>query len=153
MSEVSVEVLIGNAVLVGEFNENFVVEVVAQEPDTSAYIEPVDFTRQGVLTVQAGVTERPISGGTFTIVSVAARVATAPTGSSVVIDIKKNGASIFGAPGDRPTILAGTKNAVVGSWGNVILLSGDYLTVDIVQVGSTQPGANLVVPLRLCKIA
>jgi hypothetical protein len=36
-----------------------------------------------------------------------ALVATAPTGSGIVVDVLKNGTSVYGTPANRPTIAAG----------------------------------------------
>lgn len=149
-----IEVVLGDAATVGELPGDLVIEVVDSIlPDANAYIETYEFTRQGPLSVAAGVTELPIAGGTFVIDSIAARVSDWSVGSSIILDIKKNGASIFSVTGNRPTISAGSKLAVVGSWNVVSFTTGDYLTIDIVQVGSSTPGSNLVVPIRLCKIS
>lgn len=149
----SIEVVLGDAALVGELPTEMSIEVFPDIPDTNAYIESYEFSKTGVLSVQAGTSELPVAGGTFVVIGLAARISTPPTGSSIILDIKKNGVSIFSVGANRPTILAGTKIAVVGSWSNVTLTDGDYLTVDVVQVGSITPGSNLVVPVRLCKIA
>lgn len=149
----SIEVVLGDAALVGEMPGDLVVEIIEPMPDPDTFVETFEFTNQGPLFVQGGVTELPISGGTFSFASIAARVGTAPTGNAAILDINKNGASVFVGPTDRPTILAGTKLAVVGSWSGVSLQDGDWLTVDIDQIGSVIPGSNLVVTIRLRKIA
>lgn len=153
MSDYIVEVLVDGDIVLGDVVGSATVEVIQPAPDANAYIEGFDFSRSGNLAVQVGQSEKPITGGTFIIASIAARVSTAPVGASIILDIKKNGTSIFTVSGNRPTILAGSKTAVVGSWSSVTLTTGDYISVDIVQVGSTSPGVNLVVPIRLCKIA
>lgn len=145
------EVLVGTIYSESAVSDSVVLEVHALA-DTSTRIESYQFSHGGELGVMVGTSQLPVEGGTFSIVSVAARVGTAPTGSNVVVDIKKNGTSIFVSPADRPTIVAGANAATVGSWGNTTLTSGDYLSVDITQVGSTTPGSNLVVPIRLRKI-
>src|SRR6478609_9161761 len=99
----SIEVVLGDAVLVGEMPGDLTIEIVEPLPDMASYIEPMDFTYQGQLAVVTGVSERPIVGGTFTIASIAGHVAVPPSGASVILDVLKNGVSIFTVPGNRPT--------------------------------------------------
>jgi hypothetical protein len=58
--------------------------------------------------------------------------------------VNKNGSTIFTTQANRPTIVSGALTSVsvpdVTTWAN-----GDYLTVDIDQVGSTTPGTDLQV--------
>jgi len=63
------------------------------------------------------------------------------------VDVNLNGTTIFGTQANRPTIaISGTTNKTTGmsvtSWAD-----GDYLTVDVDQVGSTAAGANLTVQI------
>lgn len=79
------------------------------------------------------------------IESIRASVGTAPTGAAVIVDVNKNGTTIFTTQGNRPTIAVGT-NTVVSAAPNVTLwANGDYLTVDTDQIGSTVAGADLIV--------
>lgn len=86
--------------------------------------------------------------GAFTIQSVRASVSTAPTGSSLIVDVNLNGTTIFTGGTGRPTIAAGD-NTATGTPAVTAVASGDYLTVDIDQIGSTVPGSNLVVQVEL----
>jgi hypothetical protein len=73
----------------------------------------------------------------------------APQGSDIVIDIKKNGTTIFTNPSNRPKILAGqTVGATVVPDVTAIAV-GDVLTVDIVSVGSTTPGSYLTLTIEV----
>ena len=61
------------------------------------------------------------------------------------VDVNKNGTTIFTTQSNRPTISDGnntgyTTNIDIASWAD-----GDYLTMDVDQVGSTEPGRNLTV--------
>jgi hypothetical protein len=77
-----------------------------------------------------------------------------PVGSSLIIDIKlsTNGGSTFTSlwattPANRPTIADG---AVVGSAGTpdtTAYVNGNLVRVDVLQVGSTTPGRNVIVSL------
>src|SRR5258705_8480437 len=76
-----------------------------------------------------------------TLEGVSAAVDTAPTGANIILDVNKNGVSIFPIS-TKPTITAttfdtGGSEDVPDTTG---ILSGDYLQVDIDQVGSTIPG-------------
>jgi hypothetical protein len=69
----------------------------------------------------------------------------APTGNSIIVDIHKNGTTIFTDQSHRPVISAGnnygnTQIIDVSSW-NI----NDYLTAHIDQVGSSETGEYVVV--------
>jgi hypothetical protein len=83
-----------------------------------------------------------------TLLGVSASIGTAPTGASVIADVNKNGTTIFSTQGNRPTIAAGTNAASETTPNTTSLSAGDYLTIDIDQVGSTVPGSDLVVVVR-----
>jgi hypothetical protein len=86
------------------------------------------------------------TGGQLTIRSVRASVGTAPVGASIICDVLKNGASVFTVTGNRPAIAAGANTSgKVTAIGTTTLNDGDYLTVDVAQIGSSTPGADLVV--------
>jgi len=106
-----------------------------------------DWSFSGTLTTTTGLLRVPIHA-TGTIVSVRAMVTTAPTGSGVIIDLNKNGTTMYTTQANRPTIAA-SANSVNATLPDVTSLSaGDYLTVDIDSIGSTIAGANLVVSVR-----
>lgn len=82
-----------------------------------------------------------------TIEGVSAAVNTAPTGADIILDVNKNGASIFIFT--PPTIPAGTFDSGVELVpDDTGILEGDYLQIDIDQVGSTVPGSDLTVFIR-----
>lgn len=104
-------------------------------------------TRLGLLDVETGRARIRLPFAA-TIVSVAASIDTAPTGSAVIVDVNKNGTTIFTTQANRPQVAAGA-NASADAVPDVTALAvGDYLTVDIDQVGSTTPGANLTVVVQ-----
>lgn len=78
---------------------------------------------------------------------VRAAVGTAPTGSPVVIDVNVNGSSIYADQEQRPSIAAGAYTAV--STPGFAVSAGDYITVDIDSVGTTNPGADLTVTVSI----
>ena len=86
------------------------------------------------------------TGATITISKVRASVGTAPTGASLIVDVNKNGTTIFTTQSARPTIAASgvtaTGTPAVTAWAD-----GEYLTVDVDQVGSSVAGADLTVTI------
>lgn len=103
----------------------------------------------GTLTTYVG-TGRYYAQANCTISSVWASVGTAPTGSSIIVDINKNGTTIFTTQANRPTIAIGA--AYSGNVTNMDITSlsaGDYITIDIDQIGSTVAGADLTVCVRM----
>ncbi|MGI5233848.1 hypothetical protein [Actinoallomurus sp. CA-142502] len=90
------------------------------------------------------------TGTTLTIRSVRASAGTAPTGSAIVVDVNKNGATIFTTQANRPAIAAGaTTSGKVTNMDINTLADGDYLSVDLDQVGSTVAGSDLVVQVEV----
>jgi hypothetical protein len=90
------------------------------------------------------------TGAQLTIRNVRANVGTAPTTQSIIVDVNKNGVTIFTTQGNRPTIAAGANTSGKVANMNVTTLNdGEYITVDIDQIGTGTVGADLVVQL-LC---
>lgn len=104
------------------------------------------FSHGGTLTVKAG-THRFYAEAAFTITSVRASVGTAPAGSSVIVDVHKNGTTIFTTQANRPAV-AIAANTAVATPDVTAVAAGDYFTVDIDQIGSTTAGADLTVQIR-----
>ncbi len=75
-------------------------------------------------------------------------VTTAPTGSPIVIDLLKNGVSVYNGA-NRPTIDVGTTSTINSSVSTSFtgetfdIAQGDVLSVNITQVGSTVKGTAL----------
>lgn len=106
------------------------------------------YTAAGTLTVKVG-TSRLYFEQARTLVSIRASVGTAPVGSSIIVDVKKNGTTIFTTQANRPTIPAGANTSgLVTNMDVTAVAAGDYLTVDVAQVGSTTAGADLTVQIR-----
>lgn len=109
------------------------------------------FSKAGDLAVATG-THRIYNdtGRTLTIRAVRASVGTAPTGSSILIDVNVGGTTIFTTQSNRPTIAAAsTTSGKVTNHNVTTIADGAYFTVDIDQVGSGTPGADLTVQI-LC---
>lgn len=84
----------------------------------------------------------------FTLSAVRASVSTAPTGSTIIIDINESGASVLST---RLSIDASEKTSVTAASAAVIsdnaLADDAEITIDIDQVGSATAGAGLKVVL------
>ena len=109
-----------------------------QGPAGPPGVSPI-FTQQGELFVKAG-NGRYYSDLDLDIVRVRAAVGTPPTGNPVVVEVLRNGVSV--AEVEIPE----------GEHTNYLDVSepfttGDYLTVNITAVGSTQSGADLTVTI------
>ena len=75
---------------------------------------------------------------------------TAPTGASIIVDVNKNGTTIFTTQGNRPEIAIGGNTDESGTPDVTALAKNDRVDVDIDQVGSTVAGADLTIMVR-CK--
>lgn len=107
----------------------------------------------GTAVVAAGTLRYPVGAGTWTITEVRVTAGTAPVGSALIVDVHKNGTTIYGTQANRPTVPDGQNAATGGAASTASVTAGDYVTVDVDQVGSTSPGADLVVALRLTRTA
>ncbi len=88
------------------------------------------------------------TGVTLTIRAVRATLGTAPTGAAVIVDVNKNGTTIFTTQSHRPTVaISGNTSGKVTNMDVTTLADGDYLTVDIDQIGSSVAGADLTVQI------
>lgn len=99
----------------------------------------------GTGSAQSAKLRVPFAG---TIVAAYAYVDTAPTGASILVDINKNGSSIWGtSPGSRLAIAASGTQGSQSAFDVTSIAEGDNLTMDIDQVGSTVAGSDLTIVL------
>jgi hypothetical protein len=86
------------------------------------------------------------TGRTLTIRSVRASVGTVPT-TAVIVDINKNGTTIFSTQANRPQIAIGANTSgKVTAINTTTIADGEYLTVDVDQ---TAGAADLVVQIAV----
>jgi hypothetical protein len=114
-------------------------------------IEQIPISRSGALTVATGVFRMYLDAA-YVVESVRASVNTAPTGASLIVDVNKNGTTIYTTQANRPTITAASNTATSNSPDVTTFAAGDYITVDVDQIGSTVAGSDLVVTLRLRRV-
>jgi hypothetical protein len=84
-----------------------------------------------------------------TIVKVNTYLDTAPTDASFIVDVNKNGTTIFTTQSARPTTLTTTKASTVGTPAVTTVAAGDRLTLDIDQIGSSVAGSDLYAVVHL----
>lgn len=106
----------------------------------------INFSKSGELVVGAGTFKMPFAFPAR-LICVRAAIGVAPTGASVIVDMNKNGTTVFS--GGLPTIAATEFISTIGFPVTIHLAAGDYLTVDIDQIGSTLPGEDLTVTVQM----
>lgn len=98
------------------------------------------------LVVARGGSTRLYAEAAQSLSLVRAAVGTAPTGQDILVDVKLNlTTSILASP---VVITAGTNT---GTATPVVtsMVAGDFLTVDVLQVGTTEPGRDITVVVYL----
>jgi len=72
---------------------------------------------------------------------------TAPVGADLIVDIKKNGTTFFST---KPEIGDGLLTGGSGAVFNITTITGaDKITAHVDQVGSSTPGSDIVISLRV----
>lgn len=141
----------GSTLLYSKTDGRIYTKTASGETSVGTVEQAFTFSFTGPLTTLSGAPRLPIVGGTYQISSIAAMVAEAPTGSSIILDVNKNGTTIFGTQANRPTISAESTAASVGAFSVSSVTTGDYVTVDVDQVGSSTPGTHLTVVINLLR--
>lgn len=104
--------------------------------------ETVRWSLAGAVSVANGALRLPIQYA-CTVVAINAIINTPPAGAAVNIRVNKNGSSA------ATLSIAAAANTGSNTSPAITLASGDYLTVDLTQVGSTTAGSDLVVSMLL----
>ncbi len=110
------------------------------------------FSVAGTLTAVANASFEITAPIALTIQKVYINVKTAPTGATLIVDVNKEGTTIFTTQANRPTIVANETEAESGTPDVTALAQNDILSIDIDQIGSTIAGSSLLVEIR-CKVA
>lgn len=107
------------------------------------------FPIAGSLIVGSSLTSALIITETLEITKVYGYTKTAPVGANIIVDVNKNGASIWGStPANRLTISDGNQSGSQTSFDIVTLAEGDVLTIDVDQIGATTAGSDLTVQVK-----
>lgn len=115
-------------------------------------IEVYTFTVTGAVTVTTGKSRIYLEGD-YIVETVRAAANTAPTGAALIVDVNKNGTTLYTTQSARPSIAASANSATGNSPAVTLFTAGDYMTVDVDQIGSTVAGSDLTVTVRLRKVA
>lgn len=108
----------------------------------------VTFAKEGTLATATGAFRwYNDTGRTLTFTSTRASVTTVPTGAAIIVDVNKDGTTIFTTQASRPTIAISGNTAQGAAPDVTTIANGSYLTVDIDQIGSTIAGSNLTVQI------
>jgi hypothetical protein len=103
----------------------------------------IPFAFSGTLAVRTGVMRVYNDSGTsWRITAARAFINTAPTGASAIFTVRENGVSAF------TLTVAAAGNTITATPGTVIEV-GNYITVDVTQIGSTVAGADATVVLTI----
>ena len=86
--------------------------------------------------------------GPMTIDHVYLRCKDTPSGGSIIVDVNKNGSTIFSTQANRPKIAAGDKSGASGTPDVTSVTTNDYLTADVDEAGSIFAGTNLTIHVR-----
>ena len=111
----------------------------------------LSFAVTGELSVDTDVAPTlPIPPGTYEIVKAKAYVKIAPTGASIIVDVNKDGTTIFTTQSKRPQIAIGEHLDDSDTPDVTTITEDDLMTIDIDQIGSETAGAGLTVEV-VCK--
>lgn len=128
-------------------NDTSIATTAYAQTELAFKLEAPTFSVTGAVVVATGKSRFYVEGN-YTIASVRASADTAPTGATLIVDVNKNGTTVFTTQGNRPAI-AISGNTATGTPDVTTLAAGDFLSVDVDQVGSTVAGSDLTVTIRL----
>lgn len=89
------------------------------------------------------------TGAALVISDVRCSVNTAPTGATILVDVNENGTTIFTTQSGRPTIAASGNTDVSDTPDDTSWADGNYLQIEIDQVGSSTAGSDLTCQVRV----
>jgi len=115
--------------------------------DPEVYLETLPFAVSGPQVIKA-YGSRYYCEQDYAVRSVRISVGTTPAGSDLIVDVNRNGTSMFASAAARPRIVPGAYTALVKP-EDVTFSAGDYITVDVDQVGSSSPGIDLTIQIRV----
>ncbi|MCG3203929.1 MAG: hypothetical protein KCHDKBKB_00606 [Elusimicrobia bacterium] len=107
------------------------------------------FTIAGTMVAGTNQTAALIVPAGMTVEKVYAYAKTAPTGANLIVDINKNGTSIWASnQANRVNIVASSQSGSQTAFDTTSLVEGDVITVDVDQIGSTIAGADLTIQIK-----
>jgi hypothetical protein len=116
----------------------------------SSELPLIVFDIPGILAAGANQTPKFIVPFSCTIIKASAVVTVACTGAAILIDIHKNGTTIWSTQANRLQIPVSTLTVInQTSFNTIDLVEGDLLSLDLDQVGSTIHGSDLSVTIKV----
>lgn len=109
---------------------------------------PYVWSYSGTQLVRSGVMRLYLDGD-YEYVGAVAGMAAPPLGAALLVDVNLDGTTIFGNQASRLAVPAGAHTGTAGTPTVTDLDQGGYVTVDVDQVGSGDPGDDLSVVLSL----
>jgi hypothetical protein len=120
-------------------------KLAASQMPTGKVKTTLSFAVTGTLTTGTDKAPTLVAPCALTITKAKLVVKTAPTGAAIIVDVNKNGTTIFTTQANRPQIAIGATTGDSGTPDVTSLAEGDKVTIDIDQIGSTIAGADLTV--------
>ncbi len=110
----------------------------------------VEFSDQRTTLTTGGGSQKWVAPIDLTIIDVQLAVGTSPTGADLIVDVHKNTVTIFTTQGNRPTVPDGDADGIgaAATPDVTAMTAGQYLTIDIDQIGSTIAGGELTVVIE-----
>ena len=99
---------------------------------------------------EIGLKASAIAPMALTVQEVRLAVDVAPTDAALIVDIKKNGTTIFD-PTAKPQIAATATSGTSAAPDVTAIAVGDKITAEVTQIGSTLPGEDLSVTV-VCEV-
>lgn len=110
-------------------------------------LKSISFCVQGELAVGENVLSLMVPFF-MNIIGVYIKARVFPVGADIIVDLNRNGTTIYTTQANRPTVPDGESGSLVDILPEDFELgTEDILTLDIDQVGSTTPGTDLMVTL------
>jgi hypothetical protein len=135
-----------------EVNTNFTDLVDFINDEIVALEQQLTFGQGGTLEVTtAGA--RWYAPFAITIVDMQLSVGTAPTGAAILVDVHKNGTTLFTTQGNRPTVAIAGFVDTAAVPDVTAVAAGAYLEVLIDQIGSTIAGKDATLVITYTKDA
>lgn len=116
---------------------------------TGGTTTPLEFSfySDGMLFPQTG-SGKWYSWGSIQITGIRVSVRVSPAGSPIVLDLKKNDATVYATHSNRPMIQPGQTTVLATLPDDVFADNDDFFTLDIVEVGESINGESLSVQVR-----
>lgn len=117
-----------------------------------------NYSAAGAVAVGAGKARFVNDTGVSVLLSnVSVHAGTAPTGAALIVDVNRNGTTVFTDQTKRPQLAAGATDGssvpALAGGAQAVLAPNDVVTIDVDQVGSTVAGSDLTVVVDVIEVA